>query len=60
MVDTPKLDETAKWGVRMPNDDQPASATFVIDSSGIITWRKIGVEGSHWPTYPELAAALGT
>ncbi len=55
-----KLESAAAWGLREPGAEQPSPATFVVDSTGAIRWRKLGDSRGDWPTYAELAAKLGS
>lgn len=55
------LDQKAAiaWGVHYPGADDPTPSTFVV-RDGLIRYQRIEQRGGDWPTYPELAAALGT
>ena len=46
------------WGLAVPDGEVPSPATFVIDRSGTIRWRKLGDAKGDWPTYDRLAAGL--
>jgi len=46
------------WGLAVPDADSPSPATFVIDRSGAIRWRKLGDDKGDYPTYAQLAAGF--
>jgi peroxiredoxin len=53
------LSVTAAWGLRAPGADSPSPGTFIVARDGLVQWRRLEDKRGDWPTYPELAAALG-
>ena len=46
------------WGLAVPDGEVPSPATFVIDRSGAIRWRKLGDDKGDYPTYAQLEAGF--
>ena len=54
------LSVAAAWGLRIPGAESPSPGTFVVSRDGLVQWSRPGDEHRDWPTYPEVAAALGS
>ena len=58
LLTDPSMAVPAAWGQR-GDADTPWPGTYVVDDGGRITWRSVGVAGRDWPSWAELATALG-
>jgi peroxiredoxin len=46
------------WGLKVAGAEHPSPGTFVITRDGKVAWRRLEQNGSDWPTWDEVAAAL--
>lgn len=46
------------WGLVKAGAEEPEPATYVIDRSGVVRYRKLGDAKGDWPAYADVAAAL--
>jgi hypothetical protein len=51
------LQASQAWGAHYPGAEEPTPTTFVV-AGNQIRWRRVERQGSDWPTYVELVAAL--
>jgi len=59
LLTDPDVRASEAWGVHVAGAENPSPATYVVGVDGVVRWRKLGDQNGDWPTYEEVATALG-
>jgi hypothetical protein len=59
LLTDPNVKAAAAWGVHEPGAENPTPSTFVVGSDGVVRWRKLPDDKGDWPSYADVASALG-
>ena len=55
----PGTKAASAWGVHEPGAENPTPSTFVVGGDGVVRWRKLADDKGDWPSYADVASALG-